>query len=140
LVPLKLLAEELVPASDVAAGGFIGLAIGGVALVTYEGTQISRFVKTNRIIRVIANSRDQLFESDHLNKFRKKYLKKYPKDKKYLNPIQFGHALVDMDTAGLLCHGNIVQSRGIRKVMKKDKKKLSEKDLLKSKIFVGHQK
>ncbi len=115
------------------AGGFIGLAIGGVALVAYEGTQISRFVKTNRIIRVIANSRDQLFESNHLNKFRKKYFKKFPKDKKYLNSNQFGHALVDMDTAGLLCNGIMVKARGIRKVFKKNKKKISDKDLLKPK-------
>ena len=35
------------------AGGFIGLAIGGVAFMGYEGTQIARFVKNNQIIRII---------------------------------------------------------------------------------------
>ena len=111
------------------AGGFIGLAIGGVALVGYEGTQIARFVKNNKIIRVIANSRDQLHESKHLVKFRKKYFKKFPKDKKYLNANQFSAAIADIDTSGIMCNGTLVQARGMRKLMKKERKKLSEKEL-----------
>ncbi|MDC0255195.1 hypothetical protein OAK75_09850 [Bacteriovoracales bacterium] len=111
------------------AGGFIGLAIGGVALVGYEGTQIARFVKNNQIIRVIANSRDQLHDGKHLKRFRKKYFRKFPKDKRHLNANQFSAAIVDIDTSGILCDGSLVQSRGMRKLMKKGKKKLSEKEL-----------
>ena len=105
-----------------AAGGWIGLGIGGVAFIAYEGTQIARFVKNNQIIRLIANSRDNLFKSDNIKKFMKKYLKKHPKDKRYLNEKKFGHLVVELDETGALCDGSLVKVRGFRKLMKKKKR------------------
>jgi hypothetical protein len=105
-----------------AAGGWIGLGIGGVAFIAYEGTQIARFVKNNQIIRLISNSRDKIYESDNIKKFMKKYLKKHPKDKKFLDEKKFGHLVVELDESGALCDGSLVKARGFRKLIKKKKK------------------
>ena len=103
-------------------GGWIGLAIAGPAFIAYEGTQISRFVKINRTIRVISNARDGV-EAEHIMKFTKKYLKKYPKDKKYINAKKMIHIIAEADENKLLCNGKLVRKRGVRKMIKKLKKK-----------------
>jgi predicted lipid-binding transport protein (Tim44 family) len=103
-------------------GGWIGLAIAGPAFIAYEGTQIARFVKNNRTIRVISNARDGV-EAEHIVKFTKKYLKKYPKDKKYITAKKMIHIISEADENRLLCNGKLVRKRGIRKIIKKMKKK-----------------
>ena len=56
-------------------------------------------------IRLIAYSRDNIFKSDNTKKFMKKYL----------NEKRFGHLVVQIDEAGILCDGSLVKFRKLKK-------------------------
>jgi hypothetical protein len=112
-------------------GGVIMFGSTAILYVTQQTVNFVKVMNNNRMIKAVAEAR--LNGGKFLNKYLKKYNKKFPEDNLSLEEFKDIISFADQD--GVLCDGSLVKDSIFRKGLSKKQKKLKHKLVLKKELF-----